>query len=210
MKINLWNHFRKIAVWLVRSRALLQIAGSSCRKQNRKERKGGGLSGTILRSLNYSNVRSYQENLIYSVTREENMSSGRSEKRGTEQSEAVETQERNISENIPFDPSWVTWSFLFVFLSLFWGEGGEFNKYILLSLVCWFETRTTPAPELQTEAVPRARSKIFYASDNSTANDPEPQMIPDEDRKWSCRKTRNGMEFASMFLCIHFIKKIYR
>ena len=31
---------------------------------------------------------------------------------------------------------------------------------------------------------------------NWTTNDPEPQMIPDVDRKWSRRETRNGMEFA--------------
>ena len=36
------------------------------------------------------------------------------------------------------------------------------------------------------------------ANDPQTGNDPQigPQMIPDVDRKWSQRKTRNGMEFA--------------
>ena len=33
-------------------------------------------------------------------------------------------------------------------------------------------------------------------SPNWTANDPELQMIPDVDRKWSRRKTRNGMGFV--------------
>ena len=33
-------------------------------------------------------------------------------------------------------------------------------------------------------------------SPNSTANDPEPQMIPDVNPKWSRRKTTNGMDFA--------------
>ena len=44
-------------------------------------------------------------------------------------------------------------------------------------------------------------------SPNWTANDPEPQMIPDVDRKWSRRKTRNGMEFGfpDFFLIFVFI-----
>ena len=33
-------------------------------------------------------------------------------------------------------------------------------------------------------------------SPNWTTNDPEPEMIPDVDRKWSHRKTRIGMEFV--------------
>ena len=32
-------------------------------------------------------------------------------------------------------------------------------------------------------------------SPNWTANDPEPQMIPDVNRKWSRRKTTDGMDF---------------
>ena len=37
-------------------------------------------------------------------------------------------------------------------------------------------------------------------SPNWTTNDPEPQMIPDVDRKWSHRKTRNGMELLFIYL----------
>ena len=33
-------------------------------------------------------------------------------------------------------------------------------------------------------------------SPNWTANDPEPQMIPDVNRKWCRRKTTSGMDFA--------------
>ena len=33
-------------------------------------------------------------------------------------------------------------------------------------------------------------------SPNWTASDPEPKVIPNVDRKWSRRKTRNGMEFG--------------
>ena len=36
------------------------------------------------------------------------------------------------------------------------------------------------------------------ANDPQTGNEPQigPQMIPDEDRKWSLQKTRKGMEFG--------------
>ena len=47
-------------------------------------------------------------------------------------------------------------------------------------------------------------------SPNWTANDPEPKMIPDVDRKWSRRKTRNGMEFGFLdFFIILFYFYIY-
>ena len=44
----------------------------------------------------------------------------------------------------------------------------------------------------------QGRGKTLYsaANDPQTGNDPEPQMIPDVDREWSRRKTRNGMEFV--------------
>ena len=37
-------------------------------------------------------------------------------------------------------------------------------------------------------------------SPNWTANDPEPQMIPDVDRKWSPLENGNGMEFGLLDL----------
>ena len=37
------------------------------------------------------------------------------------------------------------------------------------------------------------------------ANDPEPQMIPDVDRKWSRRKGKNGLEFGYL----DFFKFLY-
>ena len=39
-----------------------------------------------------------------------------------------------------------------------------------------------------------------------TANDPEPQMIPDEDRKWSRQKIWNGIDFGFLdfFLYVLF------
>ena len=42
---------------------------------------------------------------------------------------------------------------------------------------------------------------------NWTANDPEPKMILDEDRKWSRQKMRNGMEFgfSEFFFTFYFI-----
>ena len=120
VKINWWNHFRKIAV--CRSRSLLQIAGSSFRKLNRKERKGGGLVGRILRS----------SHLTFCVLHEENMSSRRSDTRGTEQSKAVENQgekyfrKHRLSTLTKLrDGFCFSFFFLFCLLFLSWlGEGG--------------------------------------------------------------------------------------
>ena len=43
-------------------------------------------------------------------------------------------------------------------------------------------------------------------SPNWTANDPEPQMISDKDRKLSRQKMRNGMEFGFLdFFYLYFI-----
>ena len=39
---------------------------------------------------------------------------------------------------------------------------------------------------------------------NWTANDPEPQMIPDANRKWSRRKTTNGMDFAFLVFFLNW------
>ena len=44
-------------------------------------------------------------------------------------------------------------------------------------------------------------------SPNWTANDPEPQVIPDVNRKWSRRKTTNGMDFG--FLDFLLIGDVY-
>ena len=42
-------------------------------------------------------------------------------------------------------------------------------------------------------------------SPNWTANGPEPKMIPDVNRKWSRRKTTDGMDFGFL----DFFKKIF-
>ena len=39
--------------------------------------------------------------------------------------------------------------------------------------------------------------------------DPEPQMIPDEDRKWSRQKKRNAMKFGFLDFVLLFILVIY-
>ena len=44
---------------------------------------------------------------------------------------------------------------------------------------------------------------------NWTANDPEPQMIPDVERKWSRRKTENGMDFGFLDLFIVLLLFLY-
>ena len=47
-------------------------------------------------------------------------------------------------------------------------------------------------------------------SPNWTANDPEPQMIPDEDRKWSRQKMRNGMEWSLVsWILFYFLFYLY-
>ena len=46
-------------------------------------------------------------------------------------------------------------------------------------------------------------------SPNWNANDPEPQMIPDVDRKWSRRKVRNGMEFRFSVFYFYILIFIY-
>ena len=52
------------------------------------------------------------------------------------------------------------------------------------------------------------------AKDPQTGNDPQigPQMTPDEDRKWSRQKTRNGMEFGFLdffFFFFYFLLYFY-
>ena len=49
------------------------------------------------------------------------------------------------------------------------------------------------------------------ANDPQTGNDPQigPQMIPDEDRKWSRRKIRNGMEFGFLDFVIFLFYFIF-
>ena len=46
-------------------------------------------------------------------------------------------------------------------------------------------------------------------SPNWTLNDPESQVIPDVDRKWSRRKARTGMEFRFPVLFLIFLIFIY-
>ena len=46
-------------------------------------------------------------------------------------------------------------------------------------------------------------------SPNWTANDPEPQMIPDVNRKWSRRKTANGMDFGFLDFFFFWIGDVY-
>ena len=91
-------------------------------KENRKERKGGGLVGRILRS----------SHLTFCVLREENMSSRRSDTRGTEQSKAVENQgekyfrKHRLSTLTELRDGFCfsfCFSFLFVFFFLGWGRG---------------------------------------------------------------------------------------
>ena len=67
----------------------------------------------------------------------------------------------------------------------------------------WSPNWTANDPQCGPQMIPNRKW-----SPMCTANDPEPQMIPDVDRKWSRRKTRNGMDFASMFLFTHFIFSI--
>ena len=55
----------------------------------------------------------------------------------------------------------------------------------------WLEICTAP------QMIPdRKCSPDRKWSPNWTANDPEPKVIPHVDRKWSRRKTRNGIEFG--------------
>ena len=59
--------------------------------------------------------------------------------------------------------------------------------------VNWVHRGTGTAPQMIPD---RKWSPDWKWSPNWTANDPESQMIPDVDHKWSRRKTRNGMKFV--------------
>ena len=47
------------------------------------------------------------------------------------------------------------------------------------------------------------------ANVRQTGNDPEPKVIPDVDRKWSRRKTRNGIEFGFLDFFMFYFTFIY-
>ena len=55
-------------------------------------------------------------------------------------------------------------------------------------------------PELQDPSASSSTSTVQYhkwspaANDAETANDPQPQVIPKVDRKWSRKKNRNGLD----------------
>ena len=204
VKINWWNHFRKIAV--CRSRSLLQIAGSSFRKLNRKERKGGGLVGRFCVPLIWPFVS------LAALKNE-----------GRNKARQLKTKERNISENIGFRPllSYVMgFAFLFVFLfclffSFLVGGGGCSSINIFCCHLSWNanDTGTRAANGSCSEGSLKNILCIWspHRQWSRTANDPwrrrGPQMISQKNGEW------HGVCFHVFIHSFHIhllnVKKIY-
>ena len=72
-------------------------------------------------------------------------------------------------------------------------RGGGGGLFVCFQFLIFIEDKNCTAPQM----IPNRKwSSDRKWSPNWTANDPDPQMIPDVDHKWSPRKTRNGMEFV--------------
>ena len=86
--------------------------------------------------------------------------------------------------------------------SVFWlaTRAGKMERYCPPGTARFVPANFT---KVQASAVQR-RKWSPTANDPQTGNDPEPQMIPDVNRKWSRRKTANGIDFG--FLDFQFVK----